>query len=235
MKKIVCEMCGSNELIKKDGVFECQTCGTKYSVEEAKKMMVDGTVNVEGTVRVDNSAFVEKYLQNARRAKEKEDWEETEKYYNLVEQNSPNNIEAIFYSAYGKAKSTLVDGDIYKRQAAFKVLKNCISIIDDKYQIECREENEKAINDMANDLAKMICSNFVFTEWKNGYGVVTRTNKNETYALFGALLDAFKETIDNIERIDDQPFLHEASIRLYEVAKRTGIGSWNKLMEKWID
>ena len=100
--------------------------------------------------------------------KEKEDWEEVEKYYNMVEQNDPNNIEAIFYSAYGKAKTTLTGDDIYKRQAAFKVLTNCISIIDDKYQIKRREENKKAIISMADDLGSMICSNFVFTEWKNG-------------------------------------------------------------------
>jgi len=119
MKQLTCEMCGGTDLIKEDGIFVCQTCGCKYSVEEAKRMMVEGTVDVQGTVKVDNSAFVEKYLANARRAKEKEDWEETEKYYNMVEQNDPSNIEAIFYSSYGKAKSTLVDADLYKRQAAF--------------------------------------------------------------------------------------------------------------------
>lgn len=36
MKKIVCEMCGG-ELIKDNGVFVCQSCGCKYSLEEAKK------------------------------------------------------------------------------------------------------------------------------------------------------------------------------------------------------
>jgi len=41
MKQIVCEMCGCKELIKQDGVFVCQNCQTKYSVEEAKKMMVE--------------------------------------------------------------------------------------------------------------------------------------------------------------------------------------------------
>lgn len=40
-------MCGNTDLLKKDGVFICQSCGTKYSVEEAKKMMVEGTVQVE--------------------------------------------------------------------------------------------------------------------------------------------------------------------------------------------
>lgn len=44
MKQLTCEMCGSTDLTKQDGVFVCQTCGTKYSVEEAKKMMVEGTV-----------------------------------------------------------------------------------------------------------------------------------------------------------------------------------------------
>ncbi len=47
MKPLTCEMCGSTNLLKQDGVFVCQSCGTKYSVEEAKKMMVEGTVAVE--------------------------------------------------------------------------------------------------------------------------------------------------------------------------------------------
>ena len=54
MKRLTCEMCGSTDLIKQDGVFVCQTCGCKYSIEEAKKMMVEGTVDVSGsTVKVD--------------------------------------------------------------------------------------------------------------------------------------------------------------------------------------
>ena len=38
MKALTCEMCGSTNLLKDNGVFVCQSCGTKYSVEEAKKM-----------------------------------------------------------------------------------------------------------------------------------------------------------------------------------------------------
>ena len=38
MKQLTCEMCGSTDLLKQDGVFVCQSCGCKYSVEEAKKM-----------------------------------------------------------------------------------------------------------------------------------------------------------------------------------------------------
>ena len=66
MKALVCEMCSSPNLIKKDGMYVCENCGTRYTVEEARKMMIDGTVDVQGTVKVDNSAFVQKYLANAR-------------------------------------------------------------------------------------------------------------------------------------------------------------------------
>jgi len=41
MKQIVCEMCGGNDLVKQDSVFVCQNCQAKYSVEEAKKMMIE--------------------------------------------------------------------------------------------------------------------------------------------------------------------------------------------------
>lgn len=41
MKTIVCEICGNNNLIKQDGMFMCQSCGTKYSVEEVKNLIVE--------------------------------------------------------------------------------------------------------------------------------------------------------------------------------------------------
>lgn len=198
MKQLTCEMCGSTELMKQDGVFVCQTCGCKYSVEEAKKMMVEGTVDVQGTVTVDNSAFVQKYLQNARRAKQKEDWEETEKYYNMVEQNDPTNIEAIFYSAYGKAKGSLTESDIYKRKAVFKVLQNSVSVIDDNYNTEKADEEKAVIEAITDDIIAMAGSNFVYTEWKNQYGSVTRTNKYETEALFYALSVEYITSLKNI-------------------------------------
>lgn len=233
MKQLTCEMCGSTDIVKQDGVFVCQTCGCKYSVEEARKMMIEGTVDVRGTVQVDNSAYVKKYLENARRAKNKEDWEETEKYYNMVEQNDPNNIEAIFYSAFGKAKATLIDGDMFKRQAAFNVLQNCISIIDDNFDPSREDENESAIVSMSADLCKMILSDFVFTEWKNDYGIVTKTNKQETFNLFSGLIVKFKESIENIANIADAVYLHNALILLLETASATG--NYNsRMLNDWI-
>ena len=67
MKRMVCEMCGGTDLMKDQGVFVCQSCGCKYSVEEAKKMMIEGVVQVEGTVQVDESNRVKSLVENADR------------------------------------------------------------------------------------------------------------------------------------------------------------------------
>ena len=55
MKRIICEMCGSNDLIKQDGVFVCQHCLTKYTVEEARKLMIDGPIEIKGPVKIDTT------------------------------------------------------------------------------------------------------------------------------------------------------------------------------------
>ncbi len=52
MKAMVCEMCNSNDIQKQDGLYVCQACGTKYSVEEAKKLILDGPVEIKGTVSI---------------------------------------------------------------------------------------------------------------------------------------------------------------------------------------
>lgn len=101
MKPLVCEMCGSSDLMKTDGVFVCQSCGTKYSVEEAKKMMISGTVKVTGTVKIDKSEELENLYKLARRARETNDFSKAAKYYDLILQiGDSDSWEAYFYSDY---------------------------------------------------------------------------------------------------------------------------------------
>ena len=211
MKQLTCEMCGSTELIKQDGFFVCQTCGCKYSVEEAKKMMIEGTVDVQGTVKVDNTAFVQKYLANARRAKEKEDWPETEKYYNMVEQNDPTNIEAIFYSTFARVKQALLEAETKdKRQGVFNVLVKSVSIIDDNYD-NGNEEHHKLLFEIMDDIKALKKSKIVPTTHlqeyvtKNGYGNIVDRNQviendslDVTYNMIDKVMDAYAESIANV-------------------------------------
>ena len=81
MKKICCELCGSNDFVKDGGMFVCQSCGTKYTLEEAKKLMIEGTVEVTGTVTVDNREKVNNLLVLAQRAKRTNDSKTAAQYY----------------------------------------------------------------------------------------------------------------------------------------------------------
>lgn len=159
MKKLVCEMCGGADLVKQDGVFVCQNCGTKYSVEEAKKMMMGGTVSIEGTVSVDGVVKVDASddLKNlyilARRAKESDNSENACKYYNEIILKDPNSWEANFYLIYYHACNCK------KGQIANEAIDvtNCIeSTI--KLLIEAvgvNDESEAIIRDMIKDLKSL--------------------------------------------------------------------------------
>lgn len=215
MKKLICEMCGSTELIKQDGVFTCQYCGCKYSVEEARKMMIEGTVDVSGsTVKIDNSTFVKNYLANARRAKEKTDWEEVEKYYNLVEQNDPRNIEAIFYSSFAKAMLSLNDTDRRKRNQKFDIFGKSISVIDDYYDNKKSNELKPIIQKMSKDLIRMSKSDFVQAPSYDSADPVVEPFYTRTKFLQVEV--SFCETIEGIIEKDEQAYLYYILITHYE-------------------
>ena len=222
MKQLTCEMCGGTDLMKQDGAFVCQNCGMKYSVEEAKKMMIEGTVDVQGTVQVDNTAFVQKYLANARRAKEKEDWSETEKYYNMVEQNDPTNIEAIFYSTFARVKQALLEAETKdKRQGVFNVLVKSVSIIDDNYD-NANEEHHKLLFQIMDDIKGLKKGKIVPTTHlqeyvtKNGYGNIVDRNQviendslDVTYNMIDQVVNAYEESAANIIAIQCEDLTKE--------------------------
>ena len=216
MKKIVCDLCDGTLFDKIDGRFVCRGCGTTYSQEEAREMMQeveeDGNVNKENSLKNDN--LCEKYLNSARKAVEISDWGEAERLYNLVKENNLENIEAVFYSAYAKCMATLPVEDVYGREAAFEVLNNAIRFVGKYYDPQKLEDNKKLIRQISNSIAVMFSSSFVFTEWKNGYGRVVRKNKAYTFNIFAKVKDTFCDTLREIAKKDEQPFLYEAMINV---------------------
>ena len=98
MKTLVCEMCGGNNLLKQEGVYVCQNCKTQYSVEDAKKMMIEGTVDVSGsTVKVDNSAKLDNLYKVARRARDDGNTAQAYKHYEQIQMEDPDNWEPAFF------------------------------------------------------------------------------------------------------------------------------------------
>ena len=128
MNALICEMCGSHNLIKKDGLYVCEHCGTKYTVEEARKLM--------GTVKIDKTEENENLLILARRAREEGNSENAEKYYAMLLQADPNSWEAAFFQVYYRAMQCKVGQIGYYADAVGNALKTVATLIDKADQAE---------------------------------------------------------------------------------------------------
>lgn len=193
MKQLVCEMCGGSDLVKQDGVFVCQNCGTKYSVEEARKMMVEGTVSVEGTVavegtvKVDKSEELKKLYTLARRAKDSDNTDNAVRYYTQIEMQDPDSWEAYFYLIYFKARVSKVD-EIEKDCKNFT---NCyqtvVQLILKAYGDS--EESQEALEQVGKDIVDFS-------------GIICAT-ANELYTAYDDGMDKRELFIRAIQLIDD--------------------------------
>lgn len=204
MKALTCEMCGSTNLIKEGGVFVCQSCGTKYSVEEAKKMMVEGTVDVKGTVKVDTSDELKNLYEIARRARDTKNYDSATRYYEMILVKDPKNWEANFYCVFCKSMGCKI-GEI---ESAATDMKNCLNVVFDliKVNVTDQEEQKKAVLevwDKTTDIAGMLY-NATLNHFEKFSTVVGQANEgsnrafaiiNLSYKLGDIILEKFgKET-----------------------------------------
>lgn len=97
----VCEICSSDNVVKQGGVFVCQDCGTKYSVEDVKKSMNQipvedsgSTEKAEHTDRLDNLYIL------ARRAIEMKDAAAAKSHYDAILLEDPDSWEANLHVIY---------------------------------------------------------------------------------------------------------------------------------------
>ena len=166
MKQIKCELCGSIELIKKDGVFICKHCSAQYSIEEAKKLMIDGVVEVTGKVKVDSSDELANLYQIARRAKNDENAESAAKYYDMILVMDPDSWEATFYVVYFRA----MQSNIINIQSAAISIYNCTDTVLNliKNNVKEEAEQEAAVKEVVNRI-KRICE-ILYTSATDHFG-----------------------------------------------------------------
>ena len=122
MQAIKCEVCGSTDLIKKDGVFVCRYCGMQYSLPEVQKMLC--------TVKIDKTEERNNYFILARRFFAGTNYADALKYYDLALREDPQNWEAIYLYAvtsvatqdcnylYRNLESIINMSKVYLRQIA---------------------------------------------------------------------------------------------------------------------
>jgi hypothetical protein len=112
---MVCELCGSNDFTKDGEMFVCDYCRTKYTVAEAQKMLV------EGTVRVDRSHEAGNLITLASAALDNGNPAEAYEYASKALEIAPDNATA--WLIKGKAagwSSTLANFRIGEMLGAFR-------------------------------------------------------------------------------------------------------------------
>lgn len=162
MKQLTCEMCGGTDLIKQDGVFVCQSCGMKYSVEEAKKMMIEGTVDVQGTVKVDDTAKIQNYLDLSKNAYDSGNGQSAFDYANKALEIAPKNPRA--WIAKMKAIEYIATLGNLKLMEVVEAGKNAVAFAEEtsKKEIEFEVYLYEAIRSL--ELLKLATSKMADTE-----------------------------------------------------------------------
>lgn len=208
MKQLVCEMCGSKDLIKQEGVFVCQACGCKYSLEEARKMMIEGTVDVTGsTVKIDTSKELESLYQIARRARNDNNSEHAAKYYDMILVKDPTSWEAAFYSVYYSAIQTNIANIQSEAVKVNNSIDTVLYLIRD--YVSNSFEQEKAVAQIAFDSAK-IASMFCDAAIKHYKETAASIRNNYTEECVGRISSA-KDILYNLGNQIDKIFLNRES------------------------
>ncbi len=159
MKQLVCEMCGSTDLIKDDGVFVCQSCGCKYSIEEAKRMMVEGVVEVQGTVKIDDTRLIDNYLSMAQKAADSDNLNEAEHYANKALELEPTNWAALY--AKGNALGWQSGTRENKLSVAIDYFSQAIANCEDESDLtELRNNIAKTTSELVLGMIRLRCDNY---------------------------------------------------------------------------
>lgn len=219
MEQLTCEICGGTNLIKQDGVFVCQNCGTKYSVEEARKMMVEDTMDVSGgTAKVVASDELANLYQIARRAKDDDNSENAAKYYDMILVKDPTSWEAYFYTVYFKAIGYKIEQYQSASDAGHSVA-NCINSVLKliKDYVSGKEEQIKAVQEVAYRCT--IISGMLYDEAKNYYDnldIEVRHEYNKATVCVSATLLMFKlgDSVDLL--FGDYVELHSTAVSAWK-------------------
>lgn len=202
MKRLTCEMCGSVDLVKQDGLFVCQACETKYSVEEARKMMIEGTVEVKGTVKVDDSDEIKKLFQAARNARETSDDATALRHYEAISAKVPDSWEALFYLVILKTNS-IKNGEI--GSAAVSVANSIDRVF------ELIDENVSDVKDKKAAVEEVVEQCYITAKWlasasREFYNTMTKGNGLMALTGISGMISSVTSTNEAISEDQDRCF-----------------------------
>lgn len=138
-------------------------------------MMVEGTVDVKGTVKVDTTDELRNLYEIARRAKDAENSDNAAKYYDMILVKDPSSWEANFYVVYYKAMSCTIGQISNAGNSVMNCLPSVIDLVDNNVIEEEKENVLKEIQARCSIIAHLLSgaaeSTYLDTdaEYRNDY------------------------------------------------------------------
>lgn len=125
MKVIQCENCKSVDMVRRDGIWICQACGTQYEPGSDLKR-----------VTIDYSEDLQRLYKAARRAKDLGNYDGAQRYYDEILGKNPDSWEAVFNTIYLRFMQCTIGeipGNARKMQ---DTLPEVVNLIRDEYESE---------------------------------------------------------------------------------------------------
>ena len=226
-----CNNCGEK---LPDGSAFCNSCGAKLNAAPDNE---NSNKNSDPAPKP-NEGIMGK-LASGREAKNRKDWRGAERFYGAVLLEDPNQYEALFYDAYAKAMEAMSVQEVFKRKAEMNVLHTVLLDLPDHYDPDDAENVEMVAEAFA-DLKNLIGCSFVFTQTKNGYGMVISSNADQTYEIFVETVRNVKKVMDALSEKADKLPIHRKALEFYSTAKGLSWDYSSKVaiandIAKWIE
>ena len=219
MKQLTCGVCGGTDFSIKNDVFICKSCGSKYFYEEIRK-----SLSKDGS-EADVKEFIDKYyLRYASYAIAFKNWRDAIKYYTIIQEFYPNNVESQFYIAYAKARRTFKDEVFLRREKAFYNFNRALEKIGDYYPLgeRIRMNSLKSLTD---DLSFMTYIDYIYNCWEEldeNNKPIIRSDKRKTKILFSNVIiqheNNIKQTIQKYNKSTEKE-MYEFSKPYSDVAR----------------
>lgn len=237
MKQMTCEMCGGTELVKQDGMFVCQSCGCKYTVEEARKLMSGdedsapvAAPTASTTVKVDTSEKLTKLYQIARRAKDDNNSENAAKYYDLILQEDPMSWEASFYTVYYSAMQTNIAGIESAAHKVHNCLGSVLGLIRDQLP---EEEQARAVGEVSVQVGTI--STMLANAAKSHYDGIDQSIKSKYTQEYIDRVAAARDTVYDLGDMIEKTFSADATRQFAPSLWKIGISLHKTILPRLAD
>lgn len=146
------------------------------------------------------------YLSLARQARSTENWPVAEQNYNMLLQNDPQNVEAIFYSAYSGVQLSFFSLNMENRHQKFNVLVNNINLITEFHY--SADEWREPLEMIGRDLIKLTRSGFLCkNQTRDDLGNSLQTDRFDTNQMLVKMELSFLQLLYKIMEQEPQNYL----------------------------